>query len=61
MEEPGLLAVEEARSMGAWDSAYTSKAMPEVPKDLENVLRNHPEALAKFQSLNNSEKLRHIF
>ncbi len=61
MEAPGLAVVEEARASGSWDNAYTSKTAPEVPPDLEKALRNHKVALVRFQSLNNTEKLRYIF
>jgi len=60
MTEAGLASVEEAKRMGMWDKAYTSKVSPNVPKDLAEALRLNPSAIDNFMRLSNSAKLQLI-
>ncbi len=60
MTEAGLEAVEEAKRDGRWESAYTSRVEPEVPEDLEQALRESPEAWENFKGFPNSTKLQYV-
>ena len=57
MTAAGLASVEEAKRTGKWDKAYTSKTSPTIPKDLEDALKTHPDAMENFMRLSNSAKL----
>lgn len=61
MAPAGLLAVEEAKQNGRWDSAYTSREVPETPGDLEEALREDDAAWANFTGFPNSVKLMYVF
>jgi uncharacterized protein YdeI (YjbR/CyaY-like superfamily) len=52
--------VEEAKRNGRWDSAYTSRVSPQVPRDLEEALKANDEALANFKIFSNSVKLMYV-
>ena len=40
----GLLAIERAKETGAWQAAYTSRSIPDLPAELEEALKGDPEA-----------------
>lgn len=40
----GLLAIERAKETGAWQTAYTSRSIPDLPPELEEALKGDPEA-----------------
>jgi uncharacterized protein YdeI (YjbR/CyaY-like superfamily) len=60
MAEAGYEAVEEAKRNCRWDSAYTSRVSPQVPRDLEEALKANEEALANFKMFSNSVKLMYV-
>jgi uncharacterized protein YdeI (YjbR/CyaY-like superfamily) len=57
MTEAGLEKIEEAKQNGRWQSAYTSKKVPEVPEELIAALKKDPEAFVNFSAFSNSVKL----
>jgi uncharacterized protein YdeI (YjbR/CyaY-like superfamily) len=60
MAEAGLAAIEEAKSNGRWDSAYSSREEPDVPEDLEAALRRSPPAWKNFNNFPNSTKFQYV-
>ena len=60
MTEAGLRAVEEAKSNGRWEKAYTSRKPPEMPGDLLEALRDSPEADRNFMDFPNSARFMYI-
>ena len=60
MTEAGLVTVEEAKRVGSWNKAYTSKVRPIIPEDLAEALRLNPLAMDNFMRLSNSAKLQFI-
>ena len=60
MTEAGLRAVEEAKSNGKWEKAYTSREPPEMPGDLLEALKESPEAYRNFMGFPNSARLMYI-
>lgn len=58
--ESGLAAIEEAKSNGRWDSAYSSREEPNVPEDLEAALRQSPQAWKNFNEFPNSTKFQYV-
>jgi uncharacterized protein YdeI (YjbR/CyaY-like superfamily) len=61
MVESGYMAVEDAKSSGRWDSAYTSRVSPQVPRDLEEALKVNEDTWANFQRFSNSAKLMYVY
>ena len=61
MTEAGYRAMEDAKSSGRWDSAYTSRVSPQVPRDLEEAMKANEEAWANFQRFSNSVKLMYVY
>ena len=60
MTEAGLRAVEEAKSNGRWEKAYTSRDPPEMPDDLLKALKESPEAHRNFMGFPNSARFMYI-
>jgi len=60
MTEAGLRAVEEAKSNGRWEKAYTSREPPETPDDLLKALKESPEAQRNFMGFPNSARFMYI-
>ena len=60
MTEAGLRAVDEAKSNGRWEKAYTSREAPETPGDLLEALRESPEAYSNFMGFPNSARFMYI-
>jgi uncharacterized protein YdeI (YjbR/CyaY-like superfamily) len=60
MTEAGLRAVEEAKSNGRWEKAYTSREPPEMPGDLLEALKESPEAHRNFMGFPNSARFMYI-
>ena len=54
MTDAGLAKIEEAKSNGYWDSAYTNRVMDELPLDLKNALILDKDAWYHFQRFANS-------
>jgi uncharacterized protein YdeI (YjbR/CyaY-like superfamily) len=60
MTGAGLRAVEEAKSNGRWENAYTSREPPEMPGDLLEALKGSPEAHRNFMGFPNSARFMYI-
>jgi len=60
MTGAGLRAVEEAKSNGRWEKAYTSREPPETPSDLLEALKDSLEAHRNFMGFPNSAKFMYI-
>lgn len=61
MTVSGMEKIEEAKSCGRWQSAYSSKEKTEVPKDLLEALETDPVANSNFTSWSNSQKFQAIW
>ena len=46
---------------GKWENAYSSKRVPNIPKDLENALKKNKLAWENFKIFSNSTKLQYIY
>jgi uncharacterized protein YdeI (YjbR/CyaY-like superfamily) len=55
MKEPGLAEVERAKADGRWAAAYDSPKNMTVPKWFVDMVKEHPSAYKKFQSLKKTE------
>jgi uncharacterized protein YdeI (YjbR/CyaY-like superfamily) len=51
MREAGRRAIEAAKADGRWANAYEGQRRATVPDDLQQALRDRPDALAFFQEL----------
>ena len=60
MTEAGLAKIEEAKSNGYWDSAYTNKEIEELPLDLKKALILDKDAWYHFQRFANSYRNNYI-
>jgi uncharacterized protein YdeI (YjbR/CyaY-like superfamily) len=60
MTEAGLKAVDDAKTSGKWDTAYTSKRVT-IPGDLLKALEGNPLTYSKFMSSSDSMKLRWVY
>ena len=60
MTGAGLRAVEEAKSNGRWEKAYTFREPPETPDDLLEALKESPEAHRNFMGFPNSARFMYI-
>ena len=60
MTQAGLAKIEEAKSNGYWDSAYTNRIMDELPLDLKNALIQDKDAWHHFQRFANSYRNNYI-
>ncbi|PKL74635.1 MAG: hypothetical protein CVV27_19475 [Candidatus Melainabacteria bacterium HGW-Melainabacteria-1] len=56
MQAPGLQEIEAARADGRWAAAYDSPKSMSVPSDFQALLDQHPEALAFFESLSQTNR-----
>ena len=54
MTPRGLLAIDEAKKSGKWQTAYSSRKPPELPPDLKAAFKTDPAALGCFKGLANS-------
>jgi uncharacterized protein YdeI (YjbR/CyaY-like superfamily) len=61
MQAEGLRQVELAKADGRWDQAYDGQSKMTVPDDLQRELEKHPDALAFFESLNNTNRYAIMF
>ncbi len=61
MQEPGLRAIEQAKSDGRWDRAYESQAKATIPADLETAFAAHPGLKEYFESLGSVERYHVLF
>ena len=60
MTGAGLRAIEEAKSNGRWEKAYTSREPPETPDDLLEALKESLEAYRNFMGFPNSARFMYI-
>jgi uncharacterized protein YdeI (YjbR/CyaY-like superfamily) len=60
MAPSGLATVEQAKSSGSWDNAYTNKLKDAVPADLEEALRKNEPAWLHFHKFANSYRNMYI-
>lgn len=56
MKPPGYAAIESAKLNGQWDKAYSPQSKIEVPQDLIDGLKEHPLAIAYFESLDSRNR-----
>ncbi len=60
MSAAGLAEITKAKQNGRWKNAYTSKEKPVVPPDLQQALRQNPEAWRKFNGFANSYQTMYV-
>ncbi|MFG3442333.1 YdeI family protein [Nonomuraea sp. NPDC047897] len=56
MRPPGLAEVAAARADGRWDAAYAAQRDATVPPELTEALAAHPEAAARFATLDRTAR-----
>jgi uncharacterized protein YdeI (YjbR/CyaY-like superfamily) len=56
MRPPGLAEVERAKADGRWEAAYDGPRNAQIPDDVMDEIRKHPEALATFETLNKTNR-----
>jgi uncharacterized protein YdeI (YjbR/CyaY-like superfamily) len=61
MTQAGFETVNEAKSNGKWDTAYSSKMAPAIPKDLAKALKENESAWKNFKEFSNSTKFQYIY
>jgi len=61
MTQAGFETINEAKSNGKWDTAYSSKIAPALPKDLEKALKENESAWKNFKEFSNSTKFQYIY
>jgi uncharacterized protein YdeI (YjbR/CyaY-like superfamily) len=61
MTSAGFDAVNQARTNGKWDNAYSSRTVLDIPKDLEDAFKKNTVAWNKFKKSANSVKLQYIY
>jgi uncharacterized protein YdeI (YjbR/CyaY-like superfamily) len=61
MVEAGFEKVKEAKRNGNWKNAYSSKKEINIPKDLENALKENNLAWETFNVFSNSKKFQYIY
>ena len=54
MTPAGLIAIEQAKKNGSWDSAYTNLTLDETPHDLKEALLKESQAWKNFNKFANS-------
>ena len=57
----GLATINEAKSNGKWNAAYSSKTAPTISDDLAEALREHESAWKNFQEFSNSTELQYVY
>ena len=61
MTQAGFETINNAKQNGKWETAYSSKMVPTIPKDLENALTENKLALKNFNKFSNSTRLQYIY
>ena len=61
MTQAGFETINEAKSNGKWDTAYTSKMASPIPKDLVEALKENELAWKNFKEFSNSTKFQYIY
>lgn len=60
MTQAGMDAINEAKTNGRWDAAYSSKSEPEIPDDLRKALEDDQTAIRNFEKWPNNHKLQAV-
>jgi len=60
MTEAGVRTVDDAKKLGRWDTAYTSKEVT-IPGDLLKALEGNPLIYSEFISSSDSNKLQWVY
>ena len=61
MQPAGLVAIEQAKANGRWDSAYAGPRSVNVPEDLKAALQERPKAAAFFATLKGQNRYAILF
>lgn len=61
MKKAGLVAIEDARKNGRWESAYDSQKVITIPDDLQEALDRNRKAKAFFAKLNSQNRYAILF
>lgn len=61
MTPAGFKKINEAKSNGKWDTAYSSKTAPAIPEDLAKALKENEPAWNNFNEFSNSTKLQYVY
>jgi uncharacterized protein YdeI (YjbR/CyaY-like superfamily) len=61
MQPAGLAAVEQAKTDGRWETAYSGQATMEVPTDLAAAMKGQPRAQAMFEILTRQNRYAILF
>ena len=61
MTQAGFEAINEAKRNGKWNTAYSSKMVSTIPKDLEETLKENELAWKNFKKFSNSTKFQYIY
>ncbi len=61
MTKAGFETISEAKRNGKWDTAYSSKMVSTIPRDLAKALKENELAWKNFQKFSNSTKLQYIY
>jgi len=61
MKESGMEKIQEAKTSGRWQNAYSSKVKTEIPKDLLLALEADSVAYSNFASWSNSQRFQVIW
>ena len=61
MTQAGFETIDEAKRNGKWDTAYSSKMISKIPKDLAKALKKNEIAWKNFKKYSNSTKFQYIY
>jgi len=61
MVKAGFEIINEAKRNGKWNTAYSSKMVSTIPKDLEKALNENELAWKNFKKFSNSTKFQYIY
>ncbi len=61
MTKAGFETINEAKRNGKWNTAYSSKMVSTIPKDLEKALNENESAWKNFKNFSNSTKFQYIY
>lgn len=61
MTEHGLRKIRIAKENGAWENAYSSRDVPELPSDLKFALKKDGKAWENFKGFANTYKIGYIY
>ena len=61
MTQAGFETIKEAKRNGKWETAYSSRMVPKIPRDLEKALKENKLAWKNFKEFSNSTKFQYIY